>query len=144
MQKLFFILFIILIYGFTKLNQECKIQGTYRIEYKNRNIKALDSKISFKDSIYIKNFELGEVKGNIKKLKDRNGKCVFYLYDEVDKNIDSTKLSNLKENKIISELKTLGQPIIEFTEPLKDTIEFKVVYSGQLNVIIETGILVKE
>lgn len=142
MQKLFFILFIILTYGFTKLKQECKIQGIYRIEYENK--KTFDSKISFKDSIYIKSLEFEKVKGSIKKFKDRNGKCVFYLYDEVNENVDSTKLSNLKDNEIISKLKILGQPIIEFTEPLKDTIEFKIVYSGQLNVIIERGILVKE
>ncbi|MDK2772202.1 MAG: hypothetical protein KYX68_08270 [Flavobacterium sp.] len=144
MKKLLFILFIILICSFNQEKKDCSIIGKYRIEYENKNIKTLNSKISFKDSTYTKSFELGEVKGNIKKFKDQNGKCIFYLYDEVNRNIDSTKLSNIKKNGIIDKIKTLGLPIMEFTEPLKDTIEFKVVYSGQLNVIIEKGILVKE
>lgn len=144
MKTILFILFAIVICGFDQEQKECSIIGKYRIEYENRNIKTLNSKISFKDSTYIKSFELGEVKGYIKKFKDRNGKCIFYLYDQVNKNVDSIQLSNIEKNGSIGKIKTLGQPIIQFAEPLKDSIEFKIVYSGQQNVIIEKGILVKE
>lgn len=136
-------LFLFGIAGLVIPGKSCDLRGIYRIEYENEQFKKLTTKIEFSDSSYLKTFELGKVKGIISKLKDRNGKCVFYLIDKPEK-VDPIKVSQIEpSNSLIEKLKTMGEPIMEISEPFGDTINFKVVYSGQLHVMIRKGKLIK-
>ncbi|MCF6133550.1 hypothetical protein [Flavobacterium wongokense] len=139
----FLLLFLIGISSLLFQNKSCEIRGIYRIEYENDKFGKLNTKIEFNDSTYLKTFELGKTEGIITKLKDRDGKCIFLLYDKLEK-VDPIKVSQIEpSNSIIGKLKTMGEPIMEISEPLGDTIKFRIVYSGQLNVTTREGKLIK-
>ncbi len=141
---LFFSLLLIDFFNFCTPVDECKLMGIYRVEYENEFENKLITKIEFSDSTYLKTFELGKVKGIITKIKDKDGKCIIFLKDRSEQKVNQTKISQIEtSNSKIGKLKTMGEPIMEISEPITDTIKFKIVYSGQLNVIIKKGKLIK-
>ena len=143
--QLFFPTFLIVFLNLTEPNQICKLSGIYKVVNENEAENKIVTKIEFRDSTYLKTFELGKVKGVITEFKNTNGKCVLYLKDKPEDKIDPKKISQIeRSNSVVAKLETLGEPIMEISEPFGDTIKFKIVHSGNLNVIISKGKLIRQ
>lgn len=136
MKKYFFIIAIFIFLSFKSLSG---ISGKYKVvlDYKFDPKQESNYTISIKEKNYIKKYPNGEkVEGGITIIKNRNEKNIYYLRDFL-----------FVENKLTLDslkLKPMGKVVMEVEESNEDTLTFRTTYSGQLQVTLNTGKLIRQ